>query len=77
MDFQATRAEAGLSLALGTQEVHPLDLATGYATIANGGRYIGHTTILTIQDAAGKDVMLAVRARRPETRPSARRPPTS
>ena len=28
------------------EEVHPVDLVDGYATLANGGRYIGHTTIL-------------------------------
>jgi membrane peptidoglycan carboxypeptidase len=55
--FRGDADNAGLSLALGTQETPPVDLATGYATIANGGKYIGNTTILTVQDREGKDVI--------------------
>ena len=41
---------------------HPGDAAgrprrPGYATIANGGRYIGNTTILTVKDRSGEDVV--------------------
>ncbi len=46
---------AELALALGVQEVRPVDLVTGYGTIANGGKEIPHTTILTIKDANGID----------------------
>ncbi len=56
MDFQGERT-AELALALGVQEVRPVDLVTAYGTLANGGKAIGHTTILTIKDAAGKDVV--------------------
>ena len=49
--------KAGLSLALGTEEVHPVDLTTAFGTIANGGRYIGHTRILRITDMDGRDVV--------------------
>jgi membrane peptidoglycan carboxypeptidase len=49
MDFQRERPTAGLSMALGTLEVHPLDLNQSYATIANGGVNVGHTSILEIR----------------------------
>ena len=55
--FRGDSSNAGLSLALGTQETPPVDLATGYATIANGGQYIGNTSILTVKDRAGEDVV--------------------
>jgi peptidoglycan glycosyltransferase len=55
--FQVDRSNAGLTLTLGTQETHPIDLVTGYGTIANGGRYIGHTSILKVLGADGKDVI--------------------
>ena len=56
MEFQGDRT-AELALALGVQEVRPVDLVTAYGTLANGGKAIGHTTILTIKDATGKDVV--------------------
>jgi membrane peptidoglycan carboxypeptidase len=56
MGFQVDRTDAGLALALGVQEVRPVDLVTAYGTLANGGKAIGHTTILTIQSRDGKDV---------------------
>jgi len=56
MVFQGPRT-AELALALGVQEVRPVDLVTAYGTLANGGRAIGHTSILTIQDTTGKDVV--------------------
>ena len=59
MTFQTDKTQAGLALALGVQEVHPVDLVTAYGTLANGGRAIGHTTILNIQDRNGKDVVAA------------------
>jgi membrane peptidoglycan carboxypeptidase len=49
--------KAGLSLALGVQEVRPVDLITGYGTIANGGVEIPHTTILSVKDASGNDAV--------------------
>ncbi len=56
MDFQGPRT-ADLALALGVQEVRPVDLVTAYGTLANGGKAIGHTTILAIKDTSGKDVV--------------------
>jgi membrane peptidoglycan carboxypeptidase len=57
MTFQTEQTQAGLALALGVQEVHPVDLVTAYGTLANGGRAIGHTTILNVQDRDGKDIV--------------------
>ncbi|HEX5012836.1 MAG TPA: transglycosylase domain-containing protein [Candidatus Limnocylindrales bacterium] len=57
MTFQTEAPLAGPALALGVQEVRPVDLTTAYGTIANQGRYIPHTTILAIKDAAGTDVV--------------------
>jgi membrane peptidoglycan carboxypeptidase len=55
MEFQADRP-AGLSTAIGTQEVNPIDLATAYATLANRGKYLGHTAILSIRNVQGEDL---------------------
>ena len=57
MTFQSDTTDAGLALALGVAETRPLDLVTAYATLANGGRRIGHTTILTVKDARGKEIL--------------------
>ncbi len=48
MEFQRDEPTAGLAMALGTLEVHPLDLNQSYATMANGGVNVGHTSILEI-----------------------------
>lgn len=50
-------APPGPSMALGTLEVHPIDLVTAYATLANGGRYLGHAAILSVKDVNGADVI--------------------
>ena len=47
----------GPSMALGTLEVHPLDLATAYGTLANRGTYLGHAAILSVKDIRGEDVV--------------------
>ena len=57
MRFRSQTLDAGLSVALGVEEVRPVDLVTAYATLANQGRYIGHTTILRIQRPDGADVV--------------------
>jgi penicillin-binding protein 1A len=48
-----------LTLALGTLEVTPLDLAAGYAVFANGGLRVAPYFIDRIEDAAGKVVWSA------------------
>ena len=57
LQFQTQTPTAGLSLTLGTEVIHPVDLATGYATMADGGRYLGRTTILRVVGPDGKDVI--------------------
>ncbi|MHB0975806.1 MAG: PBP1A family penicillin-binding protein [Candidatus Aquicultorales bacterium] len=42
------------SIALGSQEVSPLEMASAYGTIANGGMYVAPTPIVKITDAKGK-----------------------
>jgi len=57
MVFQTSRATAGASIALGVQEVRPVDLVTAYGTLANGGSKVGHTTILTVKNQQGQDAI--------------------
>ncbi len=57
MVFQGTKPTAGLSIALGVQEVRPVDLVTAYGTLANGGKKLGHTTILTVKKQDGTDAV--------------------
>ena len=47
----------GPSFALGSQEVHPLDLTTAFSTLANRGVYLGHAAILSVKDTRGNDVI--------------------
>jgi membrane peptidoglycan carboxypeptidase len=44
-------------MALGTLEVHPIDLLTAYSTLANGGTRVERTSILRVTDTAGADVI--------------------
>ncbi|MEJ7749645.1 MAG: transglycosylase domain-containing protein, partial [Candidatus Limnocylindrales bacterium] len=57
MTFQSDTTDAGLTLALGVAETRPIDLVTAYGTLANGGRAAEHTTILSIKDRQGTDVV--------------------
>ena len=57
MRFRDETTQAGLSLALGVQEVRPIDLVNAYGTIGNAGNYVPHTTILTVKNGSGKDVV--------------------
>ncbi|MGH7269029.1 MAG: penicillin-binding transpeptidase domain-containing protein, partial [Polyangiaceae bacterium] len=47
-----------LSLALGSYEVRPIELAGAYATFAAGGTYVTPTLVLRIVDPQGKEVPL-------------------
>ena len=67
----------GLSIALGVQEVRPVDLSTAYGTLANGGKKIAHTTILSVKDQSGTDVGEPITSRRPATRWRRPRRPSS
>jgi penicillin-binding protein 1A len=57
--FEPKTMPRDLTLALGTLEVTPLDLAAGYAVFANGGYRISPYFIDRIEDAAGKVVWRA------------------
>jgi len=43
------------SVVLGTQEVSPLDMATAYATVANGGETVEPTSIVRVTASRGED----------------------
>ena len=47
-------SQVGLSLALGTAEVTPLDITSAYGVFANGGARVPATPILSITDSSGK-----------------------
>ena len=51
--------QAGLAGALGTVEVRPLDLASAYGTIANGGVRVAPRMVLEVRSADGKVVWKA------------------
>jgi penicillin-binding protein 1A len=57
--FEPKTMPRDLTLALGTLEVTPLDIAAGYAVFANGGYRISPYFIDRIEDAAGKVVWRA------------------
>jgi membrane peptidoglycan carboxypeptidase len=57
--FRVKQTPAGLAFALGVQEVHPIDMVTGYGTIANGGKYVEHTTLLDVKNPDGSKTKLA------------------
>lgn len=59
--FAKERMPHGLSLALGTASVAPLDMARGYAILANGGYGVDTHVIKRIEDSNGK-VLLASKA---------------
>ena len=57
--FDKTQLPDDLTLALGTAELSPLQMATAYATFANGGFLITSYYIDRIEDAAGKTLFQA------------------
>ncbi|HYM82728.1 MAG TPA: penicillin-binding transpeptidase domain-containing protein, partial [Candidatus Dormibacteraeota bacterium] len=61
LHFQSSTPSAGPSMALGTEVVHPIDLATAYATLANAGGHVGHTSILRVTASDGSDALPAYR----------------
>jgi penicillin-binding protein 1A len=60
--FREEQLPDGLSLALGTADVTPLEMARAYAVLANGGYLVTPYLIDRIADAAGKTIY-----HRPET----------
>ena len=53
--YQAS-ASPVLSMGIGTLETHPIDMITGYGTIANGGVKMPRTTLLKVLDDKDKQV---------------------
>lgn len=52
--FDKAQLPNDLTLALGTAELSPLQVAVGYATFANGGYKVSSYTIDRVEDAGGK-----------------------
>jgi len=57
MTFQSDTTDAGLALALGVAETRPIDLVTAYGTLANGGVRPERTSILSVTDRAGTELL--------------------
>ena len=47
----------GVSIGIGTVEVHPADLVSAYGAIADGGSLVQRTMILSITDASGATIV--------------------
>jgi penicillin-binding protein 1A len=60
--FDKSQLPNDLTLALGTAELSPLQVAIGYATFANGGYKVSAYTIDRIEDASGKVLQQATPA---------------
>ncbi|MHB8475180.1 MAG: penicillin-binding protein 1A [Steroidobacteraceae bacterium] len=60
--FDKSQLPDDLTLALGTAELSPLQVAIGYSTFANGGYKVGAYTIDRIEDASGKVLQQAAPA---------------
>jgi membrane peptidoglycan carboxypeptidase len=61
-DFGLTFPEGkypGVSIGIGTLEVHPSDLTSAYGALANGGVLLPRTMIKSVRDASGKVVWSA------------------
>lgn len=57
--FDKSQLPNDLTLALGTAELSPLQVAIGYSTFANGGYKVAAYTIDRIEDASGKVLLQA------------------
>jgi len=60
--FDKSQLPNDLTLALGTAELSPLQVAIGYATFANGGYKVSSYTIDRVEDAGGKVLQQATPA---------------
>lgn len=59
--IQVNADQTGLSMALGTADVSPLQMAAGYAVFANGGYYINPTFYVKVEDKNGTVLLEAKR----------------
>jgi peptidoglycan glycosyltransferase len=57
MTFQGDTTDAGLALALGVAETRPIDLVTAYSTLANGGVRPQRTSIISVTDRSGAELL--------------------
>ncbi|HEX7544264.1 MAG TPA: transglycosylase domain-containing protein, partial [Candidatus Limnocylindrales bacterium] len=63
-------ANPGVSLGVGTVEVHPADLTSAYGALANGGTLQKRTMILSVLDSKGASVWTAAANATPATHPT-------
>jgi membrane peptidoglycan carboxypeptidase len=54
--YQSSTFNAGASIAIGTLEVHMIDLISAYGAIANGGVLMPRTTILEVRSSSGQKI---------------------
>jgi membrane peptidoglycan carboxypeptidase len=54
--YQSSTFNAGASIAIGTLEVHMIDLISAYGAIANGGVLMPRTTILEVRTSSGQKI---------------------
>jgi membrane peptidoglycan carboxypeptidase len=60
----------GVSIGVGTLEVHPADLTSAYGALANGGTLQKRTMILSVLDSKGGSVWNAAANKTPATHPT-------
>jgi penicillin-binding protein 1A len=60
--FDDSQLPHNLTLAVGTAELSPLQMAVAYSTFANGGYKVSPYTIDRVEDAGGKELMQAAPA---------------
>jgi membrane peptidoglycan carboxypeptidase len=63
-------ANPGVSIGVGTVEVHPADLTSAYGALANGGTLQQRTMILSVLDSKGTSVWTASANQIPATHPT-------
>ncbi len=63
-------AKPGVSIGVGTVEVHPADLVSAYGAIADGGALVPRSMVLSIQDSKGVTVWSAPDPNATATRPA-------
>ena len=57
IQFRDGEVDAGLSFALGVEEVRPKDLVRAYGVLGNGGELVYQTTIVSVTDDTGEPVL--------------------
>src|SRR3954452_4441210 len=57
IEFRGGETDAGLSFALGVEEVRPRDLVRAYGVLANDAKLAEQTTLVSVIDAAGEPLV--------------------